>query len=202
MRQILMLAGGGVAALGALAVGVSALMAPADRFAACRGVTVAEPLGAPFTLTRADGARVTDTQVFDRPSLVYFGYSFCPDVCPVDNARNAMAADDLAARGVELRPVFITIDPERDTPEMIGPFVEAFHPEMVGLTGTPEEVAAVAASYKAYAAKSGDDPDYYLMDHSTWTYLVLPGHGFVDLVRRDEPAEVVAERVACFVANA
>ncbi|MDJ1006979.1 MAG: SCO family protein [Paracoccaceae bacterium] len=204
MRQILMLAGGGIAALGALAVGVSALVAPADRFADCRTLTVTDDLGAPFTLTRSDGVRVTDTDVFAKPSLVYFGYSFCPDVCPIDNARNAQATDLLAEKGIDIQPVFITIDPERDTPDMLGPFVEAFHPQMVGLTGSLEEIEAVAAAYKAYSAKRGeeDDDEYYLMDHSTFSYLVLPEHGFVDLVRRNEPADAVAARTACFVANA
>jgi len=201
LRRPLMLAGGGFAALGALAFGVSALVAPEDPFAPCRTVSVAEELGTSFTLTRADGVRVTDAEVFDRPSLVYFGYSFCPDVCPIDNVRNAQATDVLAKRGLEIRPVFITIDPERDTPDMLGPFVEAFHPDMVGLTGSVEEIERVAAAYKAYSAKRGED-EYYLMDHSTYSYLVLPGHGFVDLVRRDETADAVAERTACFIENA
>ncbi len=89
-----------------------------DPFASCRAASVAGggAIGGPFTLTDEDGKTVTDKEVLAKPSLVYFGYSFCPDVCPLDNARNAEAVDLLAAKGYDVTPVFITIDPERDTP--------------------------------------------------------------------------------------
>lgn len=202
MQRLLMLAGGGIAALGALAVGVSALVAPSDPFHDCRKVRVTEALGGPFTLTNAAGARVTDEQVFTKPSLVYFGYTFCPDVCPIDNSRNAEATVILQEQGVEIQPVFITIDPERDTVEVLEDYTYAFHDDMVGLTGSVDEIKAVAASYKAYSAKQDGDPEYYLVDHSTFTYLVMPELGFVDLVKRDETAAEVAERTACFIENA
>ncbi|MEO1195867.1 MAG: SCO family protein [Pseudomonadota bacterium] len=202
MQRLLMLAGGGVAALGALAVGVSALVAPRDAFHDCRNVMVTDDLGAPFTLTNTNGARVSDADVFTKPSLVYFGYTFCPDVCPIDNARNAEATDLLAAEGIDIQPVFITIDPERDTADLLAEYTNAFHDDMVGLTGSVDEIKAVAAAYKAYSAKQDGDPEYYLVDHSTYTYLVLPELGFVDVVMRAERAEDVAKRTACFIENA
>jgi protein SCO1/2 len=120
-------------------------------------------------------------------------------VCPLDLARNAQAVDILEEQGIAATPVFVTIDPERDTPEVVGSYAEAFHPRMVGLTGTPEQVDAAARAYRVYYAKQGDDPETYLMDHSSFSYLVLPEVGFVDFVNRDEPPEAVAERMACFV---
>ncbi len=202
MKQVLMLVGGGVAALGALAVGVSALVAPSDPFHPCRTAKVADDLGGSFTLTNVAGQRVTDQEVFTKPSLVYFGYTFCPDVCPIDNARNAEVTDLLAEQGVDIQPVFVTIDPERDTPEHLEDYTRAFHDDMIGLTGSAAEIEAVAAAYKAYSAKQDGDPEYYLVDHSTYTYLVLPEHGFVDLVLRAETADAVAKRTACFVEKA
>ena len=98
--------------------------------------------------------------------------------------------------------MFIIIDPERDTAEFLAEYSYAFHDDMVGLTGSVDEIKAVAAAYKAYSAKQDGDPEYYLVDHSTFTYLVLPDLGFVDVVNRSERAEEVAERTACFIENA
>lgn len=100
--------------------------------------------------------------------------------------------------------LFITIDPARDTPEVVKAFTDHFHPRMLGLTGTEEQVAAASAAYRTYYRKQeaeGDDP-YYLMDHSTFSYIVLPEVGFVDFIRREDTPEDVAARVACFAAAA
>lgn len=174
----------------------------ADRFAQCRESQIAGgDIGGPFTLLDSSGRTVTDAEVFTKPSLVYFGYTFCPDVCPLDNVRNAQAVDDLAARGLDVTPVFISIDPGRDTPEVVGDFARNIHPKMIGLTGSPEQVKAASTAYKTYFKAQGDGSDpYYLVDHSTFTYLVLPGHGFVDFFRRDTPPEEMADRTACFIA--
>jgi protein SCO1/2 len=144
------------------------------------------------------GRMVTDAQVLDRPALVYFGYTFCPDVCPMDVARNVVAVEILADAGLTVKPVFITIDPARDTVEYLADFVANNHPEMVGLTGTAEQIAKAARAYKVYYRKQpSEDEEYYLMDHSSFSYLMVPGVGFVDFLRSDLPAEVVADRVAC-----
>lgn len=174
-------------------------------FASCQATTVADGgsgIGGPFELVNAAGETVTDSEVITEPSLIYFGYTFCPDVCPLDTARNAEAVDLLAERGMSVTPVFISVDPKRDTPEVVGDFAFNLHERMVGLTGSPEQVAAASKAYKTYynAHDSGDE--FYLVDHSTFTYLVLPEHGFVEFFRRDATAEVVADRTACFVENA
>lgn len=175
-------------------------------FAACESGAVAggfDAFGAPFTLTDTSGARVTDAQVFATPSLVYFGYSFCPDVCPLDNLRNAEAAEMLAGQGIDVQPVFITVDARRDTPEVMAEFTEALDPRIVGLTGTQEEVAAVAKAWRvAFELMDQEDKEYYLVNHMTYTYLVLPGHGTVALFNRATEAEEMATRTACFVKNA
>lgn len=171
-----------------------------DAFAACNGGSVAGgAIGGPFTLIDGDGKTVTDAQVITKPSLIYFGYTFCPDVCPLDNARNADAADLLAKRGYDVTPVFISIDPKRDTPAVVKAYAANFSPRMIGLTGTPEEVKAASRAYRTYYKVQDPDNKYYLIDHSTYTYLVLPKRGFVDFFKREDTAEQIAERTACFL---
>lgn len=172
-------------------------------FAQCQKSVVSggmESFGTSFTLTDQTGTRVTDAQVFSKPSLLYFGYTFCPDVCPLDSQRNAEAADLLAEQGVDVQPVFITVDPARDTPEVVSDFTSLFSPNMIGLTGSEEEIAAVSKGWRNYYKLQNEtDKDYYLVDHMTNTYLVLPDHGTVEFFGRDVSPEEMAERTACFV---
>lgn len=179
----------------------SALGQKADIFAQCRNSAVGGgAIGGAFTLTDENGAEVTDQQVITGPTLVYFGYTFCPDVCPLDNARNAEATDLLESKGKIVTPVFISFDPERDTPQVLREFTDVMHPRMIGLTGTPEQISAASQAYKTYFKKQEDgDPKYYLIDHSTFTYFMMPGHGFVDYFNRDTSAQEMADRVACFI---
>lgn len=189
-----------VAVAGIAAMALAPLWTGTDAFADCRGSQVAGgDIGGPFTLVNGQGETVTDAEVITKPSILYFGFATCPDVCPLDLSRNAQAVDILADQGTEVTPVFITIDPARDTPEVVAEYAGLFHPEMVGLTGTPEQVDAAARAYRVYYAKLGDDPETYTMDHTAYSYLVLPGAGVVDFVNRDEPPETVAQRMACFV---
>lgn len=175
-----------------------------DPFAQCRTSAVAGDalIGGPFELVNAAGQTVTDKQVITEPSILYFGYTFCPDVCPLDTARNAEAVDVLADRGMSVTPVFITIDPERDTPEVVGMYAELMHERMIGLTGSPEQIKAASSVYKTYYKKQAGDPEYYLVDHSTFSYLVLPETGFVEFFRREQTAEQIADVAQCFIENA
>jgi protein SCO1/2 len=197
------LAAAAVLVAGGLGAGAWWALSPGDGLQECRegGAVTGAAIGGPFTLTRSDGARVTDRDVFDRLSLLYFGYTHCPDFCPTDAANMAAAADVLAQRGVDVGLVFVTIDPARDNEKVVGEFAANFHPDMIGLTGSDEDIAAAAKAWRVYYAKQGDDPEYYLMDHSTFTYLVHPERGFVDFFRHGEAPEAVADRVACY-ANA
>lgn len=198
------------AALAAAAVagllGGSALyiytMGSKDVFAECRSSQVGGgDIGGPFTLVDENGVTVTDADVLTQPSLVYFGYTFCPDVCPMDNARNAEAVDILEERGFEVTPIFISIDPARDTPEVIAEFTDYFHPRMLGLTGSEEQAKAASLAYKTFFRKQDTDEEYYLVDHSTFTYLMLPGLGFADFFKREDTAEQMADRVGCFLSK-
>jgi protein SCO1/2 len=177
------------------------IMAPANRFEACiSGGVAGGSIGGPFELVNQKGQTVTDLEVLDQPALVYFGYTFCPDICPMDVGRNSVAVDILGDSGFKVKPVFITIDPTRDTTEYLADFAANNHPDLVGLTGTVEQIAKVARAYKVYYQKqTGDDDEYYLMNHSNFTYLMLPEFGFVDFLRSDLSPQKVADRVACVI---
>jgi protein SCO1/2 len=175
---------------------------PDDRYAQCRSSTVAggtAAIGGPFTLVDQTGRTVTDADVITKPSLVYFGYTFCPDVCPLDTARNALAVDFLVERGLDVQPVFISVDPRRDTPEVLAAFADNLHEDMIALTGSEEQIRAASQAYRTYYRINESDDDFYLVDHSTFTYLVFPEEGFVEFFRRDTTAEEMADQVACFV---
>lgn len=165
----------------------------------CGNTTVAgAAIGGPFELVSETGETVTDADVITKPTLVYFGYTFCPDVCPIDTSRNAIAADILAESGVDIGTAFITVDPQRDTVDVVRDFTANFHDDMIGLTGSPDQIKAASDAYKVYYRAVEGDPDYYLVDHSTQTYLMFPETGFATFFRRDTPAEQVAEITACF----
>ena len=155
-------------------------------------------LGGPFTLTDQTGRRVSSETVIDGPTLVYFGYTYCPDVCPVDSQVMAEASALLAEQGHAVTPVFITVDPARDTPEALEVFTGYLHPEMIGLTGSAEEIRAVADAYKVYYDKVEleDSAAEYLMNHSAYLYLVEPGQGVTAIFRRGFPPEEIAGEVA------
>lgn len=174
-----------------------------DQFAQCRTSQIAggtAQIGGSFTLVDENGKTVTEKDVLTEPSLLYFGYTFCPDVCPLDNARNVEAIDILESRGQMVQPVFISIDPERDTVETMREFTDVMHPRMLGLTGTLEQTKAASKAYRTYFKKQDSgDPEFYLVDHSTFSYLELPGHGFVEFFKRDLAPEAMADQIGCFL---
>ena len=175
-----------------------------DKFAQCRNSKVTGGpgnIGGPLELISTNGNTVTDVEIFSKPSLVYFGYTFCPDVCPLHVSRNADAVDMLEERGIQTPPVFISVDPRRDTPEVLQEFTEMIHPRMLAFTGSEEQVRAASKAYRTYYKKQESNDEYYLVDHSTITYLVLPEHGFVEFFRADTSPEIMAETTACFVEN-
>ncbi len=193
-----------VAMLGLLAgVWWMTLRGDDDRFADCRSGQIAggaAQIGGPFTLVSETGETVIEAEVLDEPALIYFGYTFCPDVCPMDVARNADAVRILEDRGSLVKPVFISVDPRRDTPEVVAGFTDNLHPRMLGLTGSEAQVKAAAKAYRAfYQLHDEGEDEFYLVDHSTLTYLTLPGTGFVEFFRRDLEPEAMADRVACFL---
>ncbi len=133
-------------------------------------------VGGPFRLIDGDGREVTERDFAGRHMLVYFGYTFCPDVCPTTLLNASGALEEIGPeRASKVRLVFISIDPERDTPEVVRDYAGHFYPGTVGLTGTPEQVAAAARAWRVYYRKAppGDeDEDSYLVDHSSILFLM------------------------------
>ncbi|CUH85447.1 SCO family protein [Thalassovita mediterranea] len=205
MNRALIASTAAVAALALLGGTYYATMRTGDALAECRTSSVAGgAIGGPFELVNADGQTVTDKDVITAPTLVYFGYTFCPDVCPFDAARNGEAVTMLEERGHTINSVFISVDPERDTPETVSDYASYMHPRMVGLTGSPEQVKVASKAYKTYYKKQlpeDGDNEYYLVDHSTFTYLMFPETGFAEFYRREATSEQIADSVECFIEN-
>ena len=151
-------------------------------------------IGGPFTLTAGDGRTVTDRDFRGKYLLVYFGYTFCPDVCPTSLNTVADALERLGPKAAKIQPVFITIDPKRDTPDVVKQYAAAFGPRFLGLTGSQAQVDAVARAYRVYYRehRTGSGPNDYSMDHSSMLYLVGPDGEFVAPVRAEQPPEDMA----------
>jgi protein SCO1 len=161
-------------------------------------------MGGAFSLTDQNGRRVTDRDYAGKYKLVYFGYTFCPDVCPVDlrvlGAGLRRFEEQDAARGARVVPIFITVDPERDTPAVMRQYVANFHPRLVGLTGTPDEIARVARAYGAsYMKRDGATPGTYLMDHSRYAILYGPQNEPLAMIPYDHGPQGAADELARWV---
>ncbi|HEY4076907.1 MAG TPA: SCO family protein [Rhizomicrobium sp.] len=154
-------------------------------------------VGGPFRLTDQTGKTLSDTDFRGRYMLIYFGYSFCPDVCPTTLSVIAQALDKLGSDGKRIVPVFITIDPERDTPKVLADYMKAFGQNFVGLTGSAAEIKAVEKKYRVYAVKKPVDPNNpkrgYGMDHSSVLYLMGPDGKLVTFYDEAIPADELAK---------
>jgi protein SCO1 len=131
-------------------------------------------VGGPFTLTDHTGKRVTEKDFLGRPSLVFFGFTNCPDICPSGLQVIAAALDKLGEKGAKVTPLFITLDSVRDTPEKLSEYVKSFHPRLIGLTGSEAELATAAKAYRVYAQKVIEDAatGSYTFDHAAIIYLM------------------------------
>ena len=152
-------------------------------------------IGGPFQLLDGTGKPVSDMDFRGKYMIIYFGYTFCPDVCPTSLGEIADALDMLSPDQLEkIVPIFISIDPERDTPEVVGDYVTHFHDRLIGLTGSLDAVKSVAKSYKAYFSKGDvDDVGNYPVDHTSYTYVVGPDGKFVTAYRHATPAQDMAK---------
>ena len=160
-------------------------------------------IGGPFALTDQDGRAVTDKDYAGDYKLVYFGFTNCPDVCPVDMGKITAALKILGKDADRLKPIFITVDPQRDTPEVIKSYLKNFDPRFTGLTGTKEQIDAVKKSYKIYAEEGEhmqgaghDHMDSYMVSHSAYTYLMSPDGHLAALFGSEDTPEVIAARLA------
>jgi protein SCO1/2 len=151
-------------------------------------------IGGPFVLQDGNGKPVSDKDFRGKYMLVYFGYTFCPDVCPTTLNAVAEAMDKLGPAAARIQPLFITVDPKRDTPALVKQYVAAFGSSIKGLTGTADEIAKVAREYRVYFAehRTGPGPNDYSMDHSSVLYLMDPKGGFLAPVRADQTGDEIA----------
>ena len=161
-------------------------------------------LGGAFSMTDQNGRRVTEHSWPGKYTLVYFGYTFCPDVCPVDmrvlGAGLRKFEESDPARGVRVQPLFVSVDPARDTPQVLRAFTANFHPRLIGLTGTPDELARMARAYGVtYMRSEGATPGSYLMDHSRTAILYDPDGHPLAMIPYDHGPQGAADELARWV---
>ncbi len=167
------------------------------------GTVAGASIGGPFALTNHRGEVVTEKDFLGKHTLIFFGFTHCPDICPTTMNEIAFALDRLGDRAKDLNAVFVTIDPERDDPEALGDYMELFDKRITGLTGTPEQIAGVAKAFRIFYAKniSADEQAkpkedrFYLMDHSTITYLMSPTGEFIRHYSYGTPAKALADDI-------
>jgi protein SCO1/2 len=161
-----------------------------------KGVRTGTPLiGGPFTLTSADGRTVTDRTYRGKWMVIYFGYTFCPDACPTALSNMSIALQKLGSEADKLQPLFITVDPKRDTRQVMSAYLESFDPRIVGLVGTQAQTDAVAKTYRVYFELHKDGGDNYLVDHSAYFYLMAPDGKFVDVIEGATPGDQIADKL-------
>ena len=181
---LMVIAGGGLAAL---------MLIPAPLPQTTTSMT--GTLGGPFTLVASDGRTVTDQAFRGKWMLIYFGYTSCPDACPTALNNMGVALDRLGTEGASMQPVFITVDPKRDTPAMLAEYLKSFDPHIVGLSGSEKQVAAVVKEYHVYVeVPSGTDKDY-IVNHSSFFYLINRDGKFVNIVHGDVSGDELADKV-------
>jgi len=157
-------------------------------------------LGGPFSLIDPAGRPVTDRNFRGKFMLIYFGYTHCPDVCPTTLAKVAAALQTLGPSADRIQPIFITVDPRRDSPEIMGSYATNFSPRILGLTGSPAQIAAVEKAYQVYASpESTPEQLDAAIDHSSILYLMGPDGGFIAPVPIDGPPADLAGDVARYL---
>ncbi|MGI9462509.1 MAG: SCO family protein [Aestuariivirgaceae bacterium] len=159
-------------------------------------------VGGPFVLTGHDGKKVADEQFRGKYMLVFFGYTYCPDVCPAGLQVMTGALEKLGSDAKDIQPLFITVDPERDTVPVLADYMGHFHPRLIGLTGTTGQIADVAKAYRVYYKKAGDESgNDYLMDHSSILYLMGPQGQFVKHFAYGTDIDALAGEIRAAVAQ-
>ncbi|MEE8545157.1 MAG: SCO family protein [Alphaproteobacteria bacterium] len=195
---LLLVAGVVIGAVAGLALRLVVLEGgPPSQFARTSKISI----GGSFTLLDHRGNEVSDSDFRGSYLLVYFGYTFCPDLCPTTLQDMSLALEALGPAGDKVQPLLITVDPERDTVEVLADYVSLFHPRLVALTGSLEQVAIAARAYGVYYAKvieEGEDADAYLMDHSTFVYLLGPDGDYLTHFSHGASPEALAEGIGKF----
>ncbi|XP_028760925.1 protein SCO1 homolog 1, mitochondrial [Neltuma alba] len=153
-------------------------------------------IGGPFNLINHDGKRVTEKDFLGNWTLIYFGFTHCPDICPDELQKLAAAVDKIKKKsGIEIVPVFISVDPERDTVEQVREYVKEFHPKLIGLTGSSDEIKNVARAYRVYYMKTTEEDSDYLVDHSIVMYLMGPDMQFVKFFGKNNDVDSLTDGI-------
>jgi protein SCO1/2 len=181
----------GLQTLSSIVLATALIIGQPSSWAGTSPVTI----GGPFTLTAPDGTAVTDQTYRGKWLLVYFGYTFCPNTCPMTLNEIASALEKLGPDAAKVQPLFITVDPQRDTPKVMGEYTQSFDPRIVGLTGNPQQLASVAQEYGAYWVRhrTGPGAEDYVMDHSTYLYIMDPQGKFVRAFDADTPGDRIGD---------
>ncbi len=159
-----------------------------------------DAFGGPFSLTGHTGKTITEKTYAGQYKLMYFGFTFCPAICPTELSKMTAALNVLGEDAKKIQPIFVTVDPERDTVQKMKSYVELFHPSLVGLTGTPDQISSMLKSYKIFAAKV-DDPNLteYTMDHSSFIYLMAPDGRLLHIFKIGDNADVMATTIRAWL---
>jgi protein SCO1/2 len=158
-------------------------------------------VGGPFSLTGTDGKRVTDRDFRGRLMLVFFGYTHCPDVCPTELQNMTDVLAKLGPDAKKIAPIFVSVDPARDTPQDIADYVSNFSPQIIGLTGTRDEVVSVAKAYRVYYKKVGSDPASYAVDHSAFVYLMDRNGNYITHFLFNTPPDTVLKEINKYISG-
>ena len=163
-------------------------------------IQTSSEVGGPFELVDHHGTTVTEKNYDGSYKLIFFGFTHCPGICPGELNKMDAILEDLGEDGEKIQPLFVSIDPERDTPEAMREYVELFNPRIIGLTGSPEQIEAMKESYKIYATKremSGamTENGEYMMDHSTYTYLMSPENELLEVFSIQETPDTISVEI-------
>jgi protein SCO1/2 len=190
-----------VFALGLLVLGGAGLMLALTTHHVPAQSSSSAAIGGPFTLIDTSGKTVTDQTYRGKWLLIYFGYTFCPDACPtaLNNVSGALAK--LGSVAEKIQPLFITVDPKRDTPQVMADDLKSFDPRIVGLTGSQAEADDAAKAYRVYVAAQKSDGDDYLVDHSTYFYVMNPQGKFVNVIAGDVSGEQMADKLRAMITH-
>jgi protein SCO1 len=197
-RQWIATAIGGVAGFAVVAFALTMVIAP-RQIGQAAGVA---SIGGPFTLVDDTGATVTDRTLAGKPYAIYFGYTYCPEVCPTTLFDLTRWIKELGPDANKLNYVFVTVDPERDTPKLMHQYVASFDKRIRGFTGTPAQIAQIATEYRVYYKKIPTNDGSYLMDHSALIYLMTADEKFDTVIPYQEKDDVALAKLKALVATA
>ena len=152
-----------------------------------------------FNLIHEDGIMISRAQLIDQPSLIYFGYTYCPDICPFDLMRNSQVVELLNEESIKIKPIFITLDPKRDTLQTLKEYTDFHHKDMIGLTGSEKDIKKIKDIFMIYSQMPRDLSGDYIINHSTFTYFVLPEIGLTTYFTRKDKVEKITDTIKCIL---